>query len=122
MFVNSVDDNDRRTALNQQVDRIVAELLAVTKAAIGREVSDEAEEWWRAHYRAKFYYAIDFRQRSYERDMAALTLQAKRLGDAALAMAKGRSVITREHAALASFVLDCPSVSGDAGHAADWYN
>ena len=111
VFVFFVDDNERRTALNQQVERIVSELLAVTKAAIGREVSDDAEAWWMAHYRAKFNYAIDFRQRCYEQDVAALKLHAQRLGEAALAMAKQRAVITREHAALASFVLDCPARS-----------
>lgn len=114
VFVSTVDDNERRTALNQQVERIVTELLAVTKAAIGREVSDDAEAWWMAHYRAKFYYAIDFRRRRYEHDAAALTQHAQRLGEAALAMAKQRAVITREHAALASFVLDCAPKASDA--------
>lgn len=121
MFVFSVDDNDRRTALHQQVERIVAELLAVAKAAIGREVSDDAAAWWMAHYRAKFYYAIDFRQRRYEQDMAALTQHAQRLGEAALAMARHRAVITREHAALASFVVDCaPQPGGETPGSRQW--
>lgn len=123
MFVLSVDDNDRRTALNHQVDRIVAELLAAAKAAMGRELSDDAEAWWTSHYRAKFYFAIDFRQRRYEQDASALKLQAQRLGEAALAMARERSVITREHAALASFVLDCaPQSSDELSGSREWFN
>lgn len=122
VFVSTVDDTERRIALNQQVERIVTELLAVTKAAIGREVSDDAEAWWMAHYRAKFYYAIDFRRRRYEHDAAALTQHAQRLGEAALAMAKQRAVITREHAALASFVLDCPARSDSLDQPIpEWY-
>lgn len=123
MFVLSVDDNNRRTALNQQVERIIRELLDVTKAAIGREVSAEAEAWWTSHYRAKFYLAIDFKALSYERDAPALKHQARRLGEMALAMARERSLITREHAALASFVLDCPPrIPGDARAMREWCN
>lgn len=123
MFVCLVDDIDRRVDLNQHVEAILRELFAVTRAAIGREVSDEAEAWWTAHYRAKFYYAIHFRHRSYERDKAVLKEQARRLGEMAVAMAQDRTVITREHAALASFVLDCPPVSGEESPwAGEWCN
>lgn len=122
MFVSSVDDPDRNPTLSQQVDQILRELSAVTRAAIGREVSDEAAAWWTSHYRAKFYYAIHCKARSYERDAAALKRQAQRLGEMALAMAGPRTVITREHAALASFVLDCPPDSGISESTGEWCN
>lgn len=123
VFLRIVDDDNRKHALSQQVDRIIRELLEVTKTAIGRDVTDEAEAWWTTHYRAKFYHAIDFKGCSYDRDATALKRQARRLGEAALGMAGQRLIITREHAALASFVTDCPPPpEGDTSAMGAWCN
>ena len=102
----------------REVEAILDELVSVALAAAGGTVLKDVERWWRGQYRAKFFYAIRMKKKSYGSDKSKLRAKAEELGRAARALAGADAAISPLHAAVASFQVDCPPT----GILEDWCN
>lgn len=104
-------EEGREELVKRQVEGIIRELFGEIERSVGadlpnRKLPDEVADWWMMHYRAKFYYAIDYKKLSYESARDELMKKARELGTALRGHAQGNSM-TRQHAAYASFDVDC---------------
>ena len=102
----------------RDVELILDELVGVALGAAGGTVLKDVEAWWRGQYRAKFFYAIRMKKRTYASDKDKLRLKAEELGRVARALAGADGAISPLHAAIASFQVDCPPT----GILEDWCN
>jgi hypothetical protein len=98
----------RLDAASAEVEKILEELFSLAKNACKKPLEkDTVQQWWFAHYRAHFYYAIVHKQKKYKEAKSILQQKATMLGQAAERIAGSGQTVTPLHACLASFEVDC---------------
>ncbi len=105
-------------AIEDQVNRILDDLMEVALRTAGGTVDGGVVPWWRNQYKAKFFYAIRVKNRKYAEDRSTLLKKAQELGKVARDLA-GVGSITTLHAVIASHQVDCPPTLGILE---DWCN
>jgi hypothetical protein len=101
------DVND--DVIKNQVNQMLDELIEVALRTAGGTVDGGVVAWWRNQYKAKFFYAIRVKQKTYAADRTTLLKKAEALGNVARSLA-GVGPITTLHAAIASHQVDCPPI------------
>lgn len=104
-------------AIVDQVNQMLDELIDEALRTAGGAVDGDVVAWWRNQYKAKFFYAIRMKNKTYAAERSALLKKAEALGKAARDLA-GVESITTLHAAMASHQVDCPPF----GIMEDWCN
>jgi hypothetical protein len=90
----------------EEASRILEDLLREVVKHARVEVGAPVLDWWRSHYKAKFYYALHVKKRTYAADGDKLMAKAAELGTTVAELAGGEPITTL-HAVMASFKVDC---------------
>src|SRR5262245_52685398 len=106
--------NDLEEEIARRVEAIVEWCYQVAKQAVSPvSIEEDAEKWWRGHYRVLFHYAMCVKHRLWEEDGPNVLKATAVVAQAAAKAAGSGNPIKKQHAQTASKEHDCSSLGVD---------